>query len=290
MPISQAVYDFLVQFAFLGVWAHGHGVLVYAVFLVGGLWSAWRLALRQTDAPALRAALAHSHAGTAACVASCLIGAVLLAVAQVLPSVVQAADARSAAQALFTSGVLPLGGLIGFTVALWVMVENHAKQGSWRDASVPFWLAWLAACSFGAYLAGLDVLRYGRSSSLPWGVNFGDGIYRHPTQLYELFWLGGIAWLLRQPTIKTLFVAPGDRFGLMLLGVLAGQLFLGYLMPPFERPRLLTEILRGEPMRWFGVLTAAQAIALLMLLTLLPMWWRWVTRTPSQSTQQTTER
>ena len=114
--------------------------------------------------------------------------------------------------------------------------------------------------------------------------------YRHPTQLYELFWLGGIAWLLRQPSIKILCAGPGDRFGLMLLGVLAGQLFLGYLMPPFERPRLLTEILRGEPMRWFGVLTAAQAIALLMLLTLLPMWWRWVTRTLSQSTQQTTER
>lgn len=37
----------------------------------------------------------------------------------------------------------------------------------------------------GCYLAGLDDFTYGTPTSLPWGHDFGDGISRHPVQLYE---------------------------------------------------------------------------------------------------------
>jgi prolipoprotein diacylglyceryltransferase len=37
----------------------------------------------------------------------------------------------------------------------------------------------------GCYLAGLDDFTYGTPTSLPWGHDFGDGILRHPVQLYE---------------------------------------------------------------------------------------------------------
>jgi prolipoprotein diacylglyceryltransferase len=38
---------------------------------------------------------------------------------------------------------------------------------------------------FGCYLAGLDDFTYGTPTTLPWGRDFGDGISRHPVQLYE---------------------------------------------------------------------------------------------------------
>jgi phosphatidylglycerol:prolipoprotein diacylglycerol transferase len=37
----------------------------------------------------------------------------------------------------------------------------------------------------GCYFAGLDDFTYGTPTALPWGHDFGDGIARHPVQLYE---------------------------------------------------------------------------------------------------------
>ena len=38
----------------------------------------------------------------------------------------------------------------------------------------------------GCFLEGLDDGTFGVAYSLPWAIDFGDGIRRHPTQLYEL--------------------------------------------------------------------------------------------------------
>jgi prolipoprotein diacylglyceryltransferase len=37
----------------------------------------------------------------------------------------------------------------------------------------------------GCFLAGLEDFTYGTPTTLPWGHDFGDGITRHPVQLYE---------------------------------------------------------------------------------------------------------
>jgi prolipoprotein diacylglyceryltransferase len=41
----------------------------------------------------------------------------------------------------------------------------------------------------GCFLTGLSDNTYGTPTSLPWAVDFGDGIPRHPTQLYEIAFL-----------------------------------------------------------------------------------------------------
>jgi len=43
----------------------------------------------------------------------------------------------------------------------------------------------IAIGRIGCYLAGLDDFTYGTPTALPWGHDFGDGISRHPVQLYE---------------------------------------------------------------------------------------------------------
>jgi prolipoprotein diacylglyceryltransferase len=43
----------------------------------------------------------------------------------------------------------------------------------------------IAVGRLGCYFAGLDDFTYGTPTALPWGHDFGDGILRHPVQLYE---------------------------------------------------------------------------------------------------------
>jgi prolipoprotein diacylglyceryltransferase len=43
----------------------------------------------------------------------------------------------------------------------------------------------IAVGRIGCFLAGLDDMTYGTPTALPWGVDFGDGVPRHPVQLYE---------------------------------------------------------------------------------------------------------
>jgi phosphatidylglycerol:prolipoprotein diacylglycerol transferase len=50
--------------------------------------------------------------------------------------------------------------------------------------ALPFCVG-VAVGRIGCYLAGLDDFTYGTPTSLPWGHDFGDGILRHPVQLYE---------------------------------------------------------------------------------------------------------
>ena len=47
----------------------------------------------------------------------------------------------------------------------------------------------IAIGRIGCFLTGLSDNTYGTPTSLPWAVNFGDGIPRHPTQLYEIVFL-----------------------------------------------------------------------------------------------------
>jgi phosphatidylglycerol:prolipoprotein diacylglycerol transferase len=43
----------------------------------------------------------------------------------------------------------------------------------------------IAVGRVGCFLTGLSDQTYGTATALPWGVDFGDGVRRHPVQLYE---------------------------------------------------------------------------------------------------------
>ena len=50
--------------------------------------------------------------------------------------------------------------------------------------ALPFCVG-VAVGRIGCYLSGLDDFTYGTPTRLPWGHDFGDGVPRHPVQLYE---------------------------------------------------------------------------------------------------------
>jgi phosphatidylglycerol:prolipoprotein diacylglycerol transferase len=73
------------------------------------------------------------------------------------------------------------GGILG--VELWK--QRHGVRRSTGGAFVlPFCLG-LAIGRLGCLFAGLADFTYGRPTGLPWAVDLGDGIGRHPVQVYE---------------------------------------------------------------------------------------------------------
>ena len=79
----------------------------------------------------------------------------------------------------------------------------------------------MAVGRIGCFLTGLDDHTYGVATSLPWGVDFGDGIRRHPTQLYDIIFLTALALAL-----LTYARAGGGPRG----GVLFRVFLLSYLL------------------------------------------------------------
>ena len=88
----------------------------------------------------------------------------------------------------------------------------------------------------GCFIAGLADDTYGNPSSVPWAVDFGDGIPRHPTQLYDIgFCLAALVLLhLFRPALAR---ESGLQFKLLLAGYLLWRLCIDALKPvPYAYP------------------------------------------------------
>ena len=77
------------------------------------------------------------------------------------------------------------GGLIGGIVGVEIHKWANGIRGSTGKSFVAPLAAGIAVGRLGCFFAGLPDYTYGVSTTLPWGVDFGDGIARHPVQLYE---------------------------------------------------------------------------------------------------------
>jgi len=139
-----------------------------------------------------------------------LVGSRVLGLAEQAPRV-----GLSWAAVFAPGGKTIVGGLLGG----WIAVEIAKKLLGIRSRTgdlfaVPICLG-VAIGRIGCFLAGLADDTYGTPTRMPWGVDFGDGIPRHPTQLYELCFLlllaGGLMLASRRPhrngTIFRYFVA-----------------------------------------------------------------------------------
>lgn len=167
--------------------------------------------------------------------------------------------ASSRAADLLDGGKTILGGMLGgyFGVELtkWTL-EIRAKTGD--GFAVPV-AASVAIGRLGCFVAGCC---YGTPTTMPWGVDFGDGVPRHPTQLYEAVFHGVMAFSLHRLRAQGRY--PRQLMKLYILS------YLAY--------RFLTEFIRPEP-RLFGPLTGYQVLALAML----PLFaWLWTLDAPQR--------
>jgi len=87
-----------------------------------------------------------------------------------------------------------VGGLLGGWLAVELMKRVSGVRTRTGDLfAVPLCVG-IAVGRIGCFFAGLADYTYGTATKLPWGVDFGDGVRRHPTQLYEFVFLMVLAW------------------------------------------------------------------------------------------------
>ncbi len=80
-----------------------------------------------------------------------------------------------------------LGALAGAIAAIEVFKWSRGIKGSTGLIFVPTFATTVVVGRWGCFLSGLQDETHGTPSSMPWAVDLGDGITRHPVQLYESF-------------------------------------------------------------------------------------------------------
>jgi phosphatidylglycerol:prolipoprotein diacylglycerol transferase len=116
-----------------------------------------------------------------------------------------------------------LGGLVGVELTK----KRLGIKTSSGDLMVFPLLLGLGIGQLGCHLSGLTDGTFGTPTSLPWGIDFGDGISRHPTNLYEIGLLAALALLYALECGRPL--PNGRRFKLFLASYLLFRLLVEFL-------------------------------------------------------------
>ena len=136
------------------------------------------------------------------------------------------------------------GGLLAVETTKW-WIGEHRSTG---DLLVIPLCAGIAIGRIGCFLTGLPDHTYGIETTLPWGVDLGDGIRRHPTALYESAYALTLGLMLsawaRMPHRE------GDVFRLFMIA--------------YAMFRLAIDTLKPDPS--LGGLSATQWMALVILM------------------------
>ncbi len=77
------------------------------------------------------------------------------------------------------------GALAGAIVAVEIYKGARGIRGSTGGVFVGSLAVGIIVGRFGCLFSGLSDRTYGVATSLPWGVDLGDGVARHPVQVYE---------------------------------------------------------------------------------------------------------
>jgi phosphatidylglycerol---prolipoprotein diacylglyceryl transferase len=163
--------------------------------------------------------------------------------------------------AFLLGGKTIVGALIGGLIAVELVKKFLGITRRTGDLfAVPLCVG-ICVGRIGCFLTGLEDHTFGVPTSLPWGVNFGDGMARHPTQLYEIVFaaiLGAFLWTrMKRPHLE------GDIFRMFMVAYFTFRLVCDFLKPDVAV---------------FMRLTSIQWACVIMLLYYSPDVLRWVRR------------
>lgn len=119
-----------------------------------------------------------------------------------------------------------LGGLIGVEVAK-KMIGWTRSTGD--DFAIPLVVGMMIG-RIGCFLTGLGDHTYGTETTWITGVDFGDGVLRHPTQLYEIAFLTALGAVLLYVK-KRGGLWNGAVFQFFMIGYLAFRLLIDFIKP-----------------------------------------------------------
>ena len=123
-----------------------------------------------------------------------------------------------------------MGGLIGIEIAKKLVGIRYSTGDLFI---VPFCVG-LIVGRIGCFLAGLNDGTFGVATNLPWGIDFGDGIARHPTQIYDMLWavVMLVLFYFAYPKLK---VVSGLSFKLLFMSYMLWRFIVDGMKPvPYE--------------------------------------------------------
>jgi phosphatidylglycerol:prolipoprotein diacylglycerol transferase len=125
-----------------------------------------------------------------------------------------------------------VGALAGAIAAIELFKSIRGIRGSTGLIFVPAFATSVIVGRWGCFLSGMQDQTYGTPTSLAWGYDFGDGVLRHPVQLYESFTMAAflaiaLALLARR---NPFFLRNGFY---LLVFTYAAQRFLWEFLKPY---------------------------------------------------------
>ena len=122
-----------------------------------------------------------------------------------------------------------VGGLIGGLIGVELEKRWAGVTRRTGDLFAMPLAAGIAIGRVGCFLSGLPDRTFGTPSSMPWAVDFGDGIPRHPTQIYESIGMAIAAVVLGRLTRRP--HREGDVFRLFMVIYFSLRIALDALKP-----------------------------------------------------------
>jgi phosphatidylglycerol---prolipoprotein diacylglyceryl transferase len=125
-----------------------------------------------------------------------------------------------------------VGALAGAIAAIEVFKKVRGIKGSTGLIFVPAFATTVIVGRWGCFFAGLEDKTYGTPTAVPWAYDFGDGILRHPVQLYESFAMHAflIAAMVLLAKRNAFFMRHGFH---VLVLVYAAQRFVWEFFKPY---------------------------------------------------------
>lgn len=168
--------------------------------------------------------------------------------------------------AYLMGGKTIVGALVFGMMAVEIMKRHIGLEQSTGDLyAIPLALG-IAIGRMGCFLTGLADNTYGVATSLPWGVDFGDGIRRHPAQLYEIVFLLGLIPVLVRVFVRVLRSTPPSAApeAACATGFRSGDVFK-FFMVAYLSFRLLSDFIKPYPRVFLGLGTIQWACVLVLL-------------------------
>jgi len=120
-----------------------------------------------------------------------------------------------------------VGGILGGWLAVELTKHRLGITRSTADRFTDPLLVSMAVGRLGCFFSGVTDRTHGIPSTLPWAMDLGDGVLRHPLALYEVAVLALLAVVTRLPGIDTPL-----RWRVFVLGYMSWRFISAPLAPP----------------------------------------------------------
>ncbi len=125
-----------------------------------------------------------------------------------------------------------LGGFLGGLFAVELTKKIIGEQQASGDLFVyPMMLA-LIIGRIGCFSMGIYEETYGTVTSMPWAMDLGDELLRHPVTLYEIIFLI-LFWIVIAALEKKWKFKNGARFKMFMMGYICFRFFLDFIKPHY---------------------------------------------------------